>query len=103
MTQPPLLAVMQGGDYLLHSNLFTASVTAATLKTVSCGVWLDVLVYREQVLRIVFRLDPAQTGVVVAVRRLHSILSFVHHEVDVGPAGRVGMQRFPIASGPRSD
>jgi len=24
MTQPPLLAVMQGGDYLLHSNLFTA-------------------------------------------------------------------------------
>jgi hypothetical protein len=28
MTQPPLLAVMQGGDYLLHSNLFTASMTA---------------------------------------------------------------------------
>jgi len=25
MTQPPLFAVMQGGDYLLHSNLFTAS------------------------------------------------------------------------------
>src|SRR5947207_9662880 len=28
MTPPPLLAVMQGGDYLLHSNLFTASITA---------------------------------------------------------------------------
>ena len=28
MTQPPLLAVMQGGDYLLHSNLFTASMPA---------------------------------------------------------------------------
>src|SRR5881296_3698889 len=28
MTQPPLLAVMQGGVYWLHSNLFTASTTA---------------------------------------------------------------------------
>src|SRR5436190_20902135 len=28
MTQPALLAVMQGGDYWLHSNLFTASTTA---------------------------------------------------------------------------
>src|SRR5436309_14259332 len=27
MTQPPLLAVMQGGDYLLHTHLFTASMT----------------------------------------------------------------------------
>jgi hypothetical protein len=25
MTPPPLLAVMQGGDYWLHSNLFTRS------------------------------------------------------------------------------
>src|SRR6476660_9048740 len=31
MTQPPLLAVMQGGDYLLHSNLFTASMTRFTI------------------------------------------------------------------------
>jgi len=31
MTQPPLLAVMQGGDYWLHSNLFTASMTARNL------------------------------------------------------------------------
>src|SRR5436190_7397172 len=32
MTQPPLLVVMQGVDYLLHSNLFTASMTAGDLE-----------------------------------------------------------------------
>ena len=29
MTQPPLLAVMQGEDYWLDSNLFARSMTAA--------------------------------------------------------------------------
>ena len=32
MTQPPLLAVMQGGDYWLDSNLFTRSMTADDLE-----------------------------------------------------------------------
>ena len=37
MTQPPLLAVMQGGDYLLDSNLFTAVYDVYGRRYSLCG------------------------------------------------------------------
>jgi hypothetical protein len=55
------------------------------------SLWLDVLVDVEQVVRVVFTLDLPQALVVAPVRRLHSLLAFFHHEVDVRAAHRVGV------------
>src|SRR5579862_9227792 len=57
---------------------------------------LDVLVYAEQIRRIVALLDLRQTIVILAVRRPDAILALFHHEVDVRAAGRVWMKSTPI-------
>ena len=60
----------------------------------------DVLVDPEHVVRVVRRLDLREAGVVRAVGRLHARLALVHHEVDVGAARRVRVQRLPVADRP---
>ena len=49
---------------------------------------------RKRLLRVVLALDLRQPRVVVAVGGLHALLALVHHEVHVGAARRVGVQRL---------
>ena len=63
----------------------------------------DVLIHPEQVRRVVLVLDSDEPLVVVTVSCLDPFLSLVHHEVHVGSASRVGMQRIPIILCPRDD
>ena len=46
------------------------------------------------------RLRLGEPVVVVPVGRLHPLLALVHHEVDVGAARRVLVQRLPVADRP---
>ena len=69
----------------------------------SCGVRSlcpDVLVHVEEVVGVVLFLDASQARVVVAVGRLHSLLPFLHHEVDVSSARRIGMHCVEIVLSP---
>ena len=59
----------------------------------------DVLIDPEEVLRVDLCLDRLQARVVVPIGGLHPVGSFVHHEVHVRPAGRIGMQRIPVVAG----
>src|SRR4051812_36482910 len=62
----------------------------------------DVLVDPEDVLRVVLGLDPRESVVVVAVRRLHALLARVAfaHEVHVAAARRVRVDRVPVPDAP---
>jgi len=46
---------------------------------------------RKRFSGVVFLLDLGQPLVVVAIARLDPFLALVHHEVDVGAAGRLGL------------
>src|SRR6185436_15138915 len=60
----------------------------------------DVLVHREEILRIVGALDLGEPGVVGAVDDAHAIFLVRGHEVDVGAAGGVGGGRVEEVAGP---
>src|SRR5690242_3908951 len=81
----------------------SSSVRSAIVgKTIASGgrCRLDVLVYVEDVVWVIARLDLRQPVVVAAVGRADAILTLVHHEVDVRAAGRVGMGRVPVVDAP---
>ena len=58
---------------------------------------------RNRFVGIALGLDLRQPVVVVAVGRLHPLLALVHHEVDVGAAGRVRVGCVPVADRPVGD
>src|SRR5215218_2494813 len=62
-----------------------------------------VVVYAEEVTRVVLSLYCNQPLVVVAVGRPDALLALVHHEVHVGTTSRVGMQCLRIFVCPRED
>src|SRR3979411_3321627 len=62
---------------------------------------LDVLVDVEGVVRVVAFLDPGQPVVVTEVGRPDPVLSLAHHEVDVGAAGRGGVEILTGGGGTR--
>jgi len=64
-------------------------VPQSSLQSTSLWRWLDVLVYAEEVCRVILLLDGGKSSVIVAERCLNSLQSFVHHEVDVRSARRV--------------
>src|ERR1700721_2804734 len=64
---------------------------------------LDVLIYPEQVRRVVAFLDLRQTWIILAVGRANAIFALFHHKVDVRATGRVRVQRAPIFLRPRGN
>src|ERR1700684_2322469 len=72
-------------------------------RRVPLSLRLDVLIYAEQVAGIVPLLDLSQTVVILTVGRPDPILALLHHEVDVGAAGGIGMKRVPILPRPDGD
>src|SRR5262249_32433172 len=46
------------------------------------------------------RLYPSEALEISSISRLHTILSFIHHEVYIGAARRIRMQSFPVTSSP---
>src|SRR5207237_4872197 len=63
----------------------------------------DVLVDVERVVRVVAVLDLGEPVIVGAVGRFDPVLALVHHEVDVGAAGRGRVQLLPVVLGPLRD
>src|ERR1700692_1578132 len=64
-------------------------------------VRLDILIYPEEVIRIIFRFDPGQPLVVIAVGRATTVVAVsFHHEVHVRSSRSIGMQRLPVVSSP---
>src|SRR5689334_1874728 len=56
-----------------------------------------ILIHPEEVSWIVFRLYAGQPRVAILVRRTNAIFAFaLHHEVYVGAAGPIRMQRLPV-------
>ena len=53
--------------------------------------WLNVLIYAEQVRRIVALLDLCQAVVILGVCRSDASFALLHHEVDICATGRVRM------------
>src|SRR5579883_2717554 len=64
---------------------------------------LDVLVHAEPVFGIVLLLHGPESGVVAPVCRADTFLALLHHEVDIGSARRVGMERLPVPLSPRGN
>src|ERR1700684_1106819 len=64
---------------------------------------LNVLIYAEQVRRIVLLLDLGQPRVVLPIRRPDALLAFLHHEIHVCPARRMREERAPIIARPRGN
>src|ERR1017187_5103654 len=63
----------------------------------------DILVHVEEVAGVVLRLDGGKAMVVAAVGGADAVFSLFHHEVDIGAAGAVGMQRVVVVPGPAGD
>src|ERR1700752_514184 len=61
---------------------------------------LDVLVYSEEVGRVVLLLDGGQATVVVAVGGADALLALLHHEIEVGSLQIIWMDGFPVFLGP---
>src|SRR5205085_9882637 len=51
---------------------------------------------------VVFGFDLGEALVIAAVSGFHSVFAFIHHEVDVSAAGRVGMKRVEVLLRPLS-
>src|SRR5664279_2912381 len=64
---------------------------------------VDVLVDVEGVAGVVVVFDPGEPVVVAEVGGFDPVLALVHHEVDVGAAGRGGVQILPIVVDPFGD
>ena len=60
---------------------------AAPAVLLRAGRRLDVLVYAEDVVGVVLRLDAREAVVVLAVGGADALLAFLHHEVDVRAPG----------------
>src|SRR5262249_13107504 len=67
------------------------------------GFGLDVLVHAEEIVRIVLSLDGSQAIVILPVGGPNAIVTFFHHEVDVGSSRGIGVQILEVAASPVCD